>query len=122
MRKRVLAALFAVATGAPGPWTATPASAAAVQASPADCACVAGRFDSDAEVARCTQLLDRMSPAEVTNLKGQCNAQSAPAQGIDVCFCLKTFHTDPQVIQACEALLGKNTKPSELARMGADCR
>ena len=93
-----------------------------VAASDENCGCVSGAMDSDAEVRRCGPLLDSLSPAQVVDLKGRCSAKSAPAGGPDLCFCLTQFHTDPQIVKACEAVVGKNTKPSELARMGANCR
>ena len=40
----------------------------------------------------------------------------------DACFCLKGLHTDPNIVKACGAIIGKNTKPSEMARLAADCR
>jgi len=85
------------------------------------CGCVGGKIDTDAKAARCSALLDAMTPAQVVELTGQCNAQRAAADGPDLCFCLKGFHTDPKIIKACEALIGKDTKPSEIARLGAQC-
>ncbi len=85
------------------------------------CACVSGGIDSDAKAARCSGLLDAMAPEQIVDLTGRCNAQRAATGGPDLCFCLKTFHTDPKIIEACEAIIGKDTKPSEIARLGAQC-
>ncbi|MCB1906599.1 MAG: hypothetical protein KDH15_04460 [Rhodocyclaceae bacterium] len=93
-----------------------------VAASAENCGCVSGAMDTDAEVRRCGPLLESLSPGQVVDLKGRCTAKSAPAGGPDLCFCLTQFHTDPQIVKACEAVVGKDTKPSELARMGAHCR
>ncbi|MCB1889846.1 MAG: hypothetical protein KDH20_19725 [Rhodocyclaceae bacterium] len=91
-------------------------------ASDEHCACVTGTMDTDAEVRRCEPLLNAWSPAQMVDLKGRCAAKGAPADGPDRCFCLTGFHTDPRIIQACEAVVGRNTKPSALARMAAECR
>ena len=121
MRSHLFAALAAALLGlASG--MALAGDQGAVAASDEHCGCVSRAMDSDDDVRRCGPLLDSLSPAQVVDLKGRCSAQSAPSVGPDLCFCLTQLHTDPQIIKACEAVVGKNTKPSELARMGANCR
>ncbi|MCB1929311.1 MAG: hypothetical protein KDH17_14920 [Rhodocyclaceae bacterium] len=121
MRSHLLAVLAAALLGA-APGMALAGGQGPIAASDENCGCVSGAMDSDADVRRCGPLLNSLSPAQVVDLKGRCSAKSAPAGGPDLCFCLTQFHTDPQIVKACEAVVGKNTKPSELARMGANCR
>ena len=120
--KSSLLVVLAVALHGLGSGVAVAGSHAPVAATSENCVCVSGEMDADAEVRHCSPLLEAMSPGQVVDLKGRCSAKSVPAGGPDLCFCLTGFHTDPQMIKACEAVVGKNTKASELARMGAQCR
>ena len=86
------------------------------------CSCVNEPINTDVKVRSCGELLNRMTPEDTIRAKGECNAQLARERGLDACFCLKSFHADPDVIKACEDIIGKDTKPSEMARLAADCR
>lgn len=115
-------AVLAIALLAAGPGLALAAPRAPLEVSAENCACVSGGMSTDAGVRVCQPLLASLSPEQVVDLKGRCSAQAAAPGGPDLCFCLTRFHTDPQVVKACEARVGKSTRPSELARMAAQCR
>jgi len=86
------------------------------------CSCVNDPINTDAKARLCGDLLNGMTPEETVHAKGECNAKFARERGLNICFCLKSFHTDPDIINACENIIGKDTKPSEIARLAANCR
>lgn len=85
------------------------------------CSCVNEPITTEEKARYCKAALDAMSPEETVNAKGACNAKIVRQKGLDVCTCLKTFHTDPAIIKACEEIIGKDTKPSEMAQLAEKC-
>lgn len=86
------------------------------------CSCVNEPIKTDEKVRSCGKLLNTMTPEDTVRAKGKCNAKLAHERGLDVCFCLKSFHTEPDIIKECENIIGRNTRPSEMAQLAADCR
>ena len=86
------------------------------------CSCVNEPINTDIKAQSCGELLSGMTPEDTVRAKGECNAKLSRERGLDICSCLKSFHTDPDIIKACEDIIGKDTKPSEMARIAADCR
>ena len=86
------------------------------------CQCVNEPINTDAKARSCKKLLDVMTPEETVRITGECKAKLVGESKLDVCYCLKTFHSDPDIVKACEKIIGKEAKPSEMARMAADCK
>ena len=85
------------------------------------CSCVTEPIVTDAKAKLCGKLLDELTPEETVRILGECNARLIKKSGLNICTCLKTFQTDPDIIKACEDIVGKDTKPSELARLAENC-
>ena len=92
-----------------------------VQASEDICSCVSEPIVTDAKAKSCGKLLDDLTPEETVRISGECNAKLINKTGLNVCTCLTTFQTDPDIIKACEDIVGKNTRPSELVRLAENC-
>lgn len=86
------------------------------------CTCVNEPIDTDAKARLCGELLSGMTPEDTVRAKGECNAKLTRKEGLNICSCLKSFQTDPDIIKACEDLIGKDTKPSEMANLAAHCQ
>lgn len=46
---------------------------------------------------------------------------TATAGEPDLCFCLQTSSTDPEVIKACEAILPKDLTPAKITSLIVEC-
>lgn len=86
------------------------------------CQCINEPINTDTKAKTCEKLFDAMTPGETVRVTGECKAKLLGESKLDICSCLSTFHTNPDIVKACENIIGKDTKPSEMARMAADCK
>jgi len=63
-----------------------------------------------------------MSSEEIGERTIACRQGLQPgADGIDVCYCLKSFSTDPTTVEICQALLPTDATPTQLHEMMMEC-
>lgn len=86
------------------------------------CSCANETIDSDAKARACAALIESMSPEDAAAGTAACRENmAAPADGPDICFCLKTFSQDPGILKACDALISDDLSPRELNAMMLEC-
>ena len=86
------------------------------------CTCVNEPMDTDARLKTCTKLIEAMSPGESTKRTMECRAAlPMPEGGPDLCYCLRVITTDPEVANACKALIDEDMTPRELVEKSTEC-
>lgn len=86
------------------------------------CTCVNEPLNTDAKLKACGDMMDSMTPEEVTTKAFECRAAiSVPEDGPDLCYCLRTTTTDPAIMEACQALIPENMTPRELTAKLVEC-
>ncbi len=86
------------------------------------CSCTNEPVSTSAKAQACGVLIESMTPREIAEKKVACRQDlPVPEGGPDLCFCLKTFTTDPVVAKACEAIIPKNITPEELVAKQVAC-
>jgi len=87
------------------------------------CSCVNEPATTDSKAAACGAMLNALTPEEAARKTNACRQQvPIPAGGPDLCFCLKSSSTDPDVVKACQAILDKeNMTPREISNKVVAC-
>lgn len=117
----VFTAMFVVACGDSG----GPEATITADGSTVDfdyCTCVNEPLNTDDKLKACGNMMDSMTPEEVTTKAFECRAaRPVPEGGPDLCFCLRTMSTDPAIGEACQALIPEDMTPRELAAKMVEC-
>ena len=85
------------------------------------CDCANKPIKDDAQAAACSQLTGSFTPEELATKVLKCRETlAAPADGPDICFCMRSNSQDPAVQEACLAL-AENISPSDMYSVTKDC-
>ena len=122
--KKCIAAVVAILIAACG-GSNEPESAMASEADAADvtvCSCISEPATTSARANACTELMDSMTPEEITTETMACRATSGvPEGGPDLCYCLQAINPDPSVAAKCQEIIPENMSPTEMAEKVAEC-
>lgn len=87
------------------------------------CSCANEPVQSGAKAKACAALMESVPQQEAVTRIMECREQLAvPADGPDLCFCVRTLSQDPEIRVACEALLPDNPSREEVARITLACQ
>lgn len=84
------------------------------------CSCVTEPEGSGARARACKALIDSMSPNESVEAALTCR-EKPPAGGPDLCFCVQTSSTDPEIRKACEAIIPENLTRAKMTSLFVEC-
>jgi hypothetical protein len=76
-----------------------------------------------AAFAACGESVDTGGTATGDSLTGDTSTSvEMSSEGPDLCFCLQTMTTDPEIAQACEALIPQDLAPAQMTALIVECR
>lgn len=85
------------------------------------CDCANKPIKDDREAAECARVTRMYTPEVLATKVLECReALAAPADGPDICFCMRSNSQDPAVQQACLALVD-SISPSDMYSVTKDC-
>ncbi len=85
------------------------------------CDCANTPIKTDAQAAACSQLTRRFTPEVLATETLKCReALAVPKDGLDICFCMRSNSQDPNVQQACRALVNR-VSPGDMYAVTKDC-
>jgi hypothetical protein len=85
------------------------------------CDCVNEPIRTDEKALACGRLTENLGPQVVATETMKCRETLAvPANGPDICFCMRTNSQDAEIQQACMALIN-SLSPNEMGAMLRDC-
>ncbi len=61
-------------------------------------------MDTNEKVAACTKIFEAQNPKTAYEERLACRDKPPPADGPDICYCLKASYPDEEVIAKCESI------------------
>ena len=93
-------------------------TAGLVSASDEFCRCANEGISNEAEAQACGALMEGLSDYEIAERTMRCRAEMpVPDGGPDLCFCMKTMSSDPEIRTACDAILDELPEDMDQVQM-----